>query len=58
MNAAWMVIPEARAGAEAMSIFSRVGQPADVADVIEFLASNKARWVTGQVIDATGGIRL
>jgi 3-oxoacyl-[acyl-carrier protein] reductase len=58
MNAAWMAIPEARAGAEAMSVFSRVGQPADVADVIAFLASNKARWVTGQVIDATGGTRL
>jgi 3-oxoacyl-[acyl-carrier protein] reductase len=58
MNAAWMMIPEARAGAEAMSVFSRVGQPADVADVIAFLASNKARWVTGQVIDATGGTRL
>ena len=57
MNAAWMAIPEARAGAEAMSVFSRVGQPADVADVIAFLASNMARWVTGQVIDATGGTR-
>jgi 3-oxoacyl-[acyl-carrier protein] reductase len=58
MNAAWMVIPEARAGAEAMPVFSRVGQRADVADVIAFLASNKARWVTVQVIDAMGGTRL
>lgn len=58
MNAAWITIPEARAGAEAMSVFSRVGQPADVADVITFLASNEARWTTGQVIDATGGTRL
>ncbi|CAM2151992.1 Uncharacterized oxidoreductase MexAM1_META1p0182 [Pararobbsia alpina] len=58
MNAAWIAIPEARAGAEAMSVFSRVGQPADVADVITFLASNDARWTTGQVIDATGGARL
>jgi 3-oxoacyl-[acyl-carrier protein] reductase len=58
MNAAWMAIPEARAGAEALSVFSRVGQPADVADVIAFVASNEARWTTGQVIDATGGARL
>lgn len=58
MNAAWITIPEARAGAEALSVFSRVGQPADVADVIAFLASNEARWTTGQVIDATGGTRL
>ncbi len=58
MNAAWITVPEARAGAEAMSVFSRVGQPADVADVITFLASNEARWTTGQVIDATGGARL
>jgi NAD(P)-dependent dehydrogenase (short-subunit alcohol dehydrogenase family) len=58
MNAAWMAVPEARASAEAMSVFSRVGQPADVADVIAFVASNEARWITGQVIDATGGARL
>jgi NAD(P)-dependent dehydrogenase (short-subunit alcohol dehydrogenase family) len=55
MNAAWMEVPEARAGAAAMSVFSRVGQPADV---IAFIASNEARWTTGQVIDATGGARL
>lgn len=58
MNAEWMAVPEARAGAEAMSVFSRVGQPSDVADVIAFVASNEARWTTGQVIDATGGARL
>ncbi|MCI3208634.1 MULTISPECIES: SDR family oxidoreductase [Pandoraea] len=58
MNAAWITIPEARANAEAMSVFSRVGQPSDVADVIAFLASHEARWTTGQVIDATGGARL
>ncbi|WP_368621171.1 SDR family oxidoreductase [Paraburkholderia sp. BR13444] len=58
MNAEWLTVPEARAGAEAMSVFSRVGRPDDVADVITFLASNDARWTTGQVIDATGGARL
>jgi len=58
MNADWLAQPEARAGAEAMSVFSRVGAPEDVADVIAFLASRQGRWTTGQVIDATGGARI
>lgn len=58
MNAEWLASPDARAGAEALSVFSRVGQAADVADVIAFLASNDARWTTGQMIDATGGARI
>lgn len=33
----------------------RVGQPEDVADVIVFLASEQARWVTGQLIYVGGG---
>ncbi len=33
----------------------RVGQPKDVADVIVFLASEKARWVTGQLLYVGGG---
>ena len=36
----------------------RVGQPADIADVIVFLASDAARWVTGQRIDTSGGQRI
>lgn len=58
MNAEWLASPDARAGAEALSVFSRVGQVEDVADVITFLASNDARWITGQRIDATGGARI
>ena len=34
----------------------RLGQPDDVADVVVFLASAEARWVTGQNIQANGGI--
>ncbi|WP_189710113.1 SDR family oxidoreductase [Streptomyces phaeofaciens] len=36
----------------------RLGGPADVADVVAFLASDAARWITGQVIDASGGLFL
>jgi len=33
----------------------RIGVPSDIADVVAFLASPDGRWVTGQVIEATGG---
>jgi len=33
----------------------RIGQPEDIADVIVFLASDQARWLTGQVIKVSGG---
>lgn len=58
MNAEALSNPDVRAAFEAASVFSRLGQPDDVADVIALLASPEARWTTGQVIDATGGVRL
>jgi 3-oxoacyl-[acyl-carrier protein] reductase len=36
----------------------RIGQPADIADVIVFLASKQARWLTGQVVKVSGGHAL
>jgi 3-oxoacyl-[acyl-carrier protein] reductase len=36
----------------------RLGRPEDIADVIAFLASDDARWITGQVINVSGGLRL
>lgn len=33
----------------------RIGMPADIADVVAFLASTDARWVTGHVLAVTGG---
>lgn len=36
----------------------RIGQPEDIADVIVFLASDQARWLTGQVIKVSGGHEL
>ena len=35
---------------------ARFGTPEDVADVVEFLASDKASYITGQVIEVTGGM--
>jgi 3-oxoacyl-[acyl-carrier protein] reductase len=34
----------------------RIGQPADIADAVSLLASPDARWITGQLVLATGGI--
>ncbi|MDH2430886.1 SDR family oxidoreductase [Sphaerisporangium sp. TRM90804] len=42
----------------ATTALGRLGAPGDVADVVAFLASDAARWITGQVIDASGGLFL
>lgn len=34
----------------------RIGEPEDIADVIHFLASNAARYMTGQVVVVDGGL--
>ena len=36
----------------------RRGEPEDVADVIAFLASDYARYVTGCTIDVNGGLQM
>jgi 3-oxoacyl-[acyl-carrier protein] reductase len=36
----------------------RLGYPDDIADVIVFLASEQARWVTGQILHVGGGHRM
>ncbi len=58
-NAAWFESqPAVREAITGMSALHRIGEPDDVADVVAFLASPAARWVTGQVVDATGGAFL
>jgi 3-oxoacyl-[acyl-carrier protein] reductase len=34
--------------------FGRLGTPQDIADVVLFLSSDMARWITGQVIVVDG----
>ena len=49
------------AGAEAAAArvpLQRIGEPEDIADVILFLASAAARYITGQVIAADGGLAI
>jgi NAD(P)-dependent dehydrogenase (short-subunit alcohol dehydrogenase family) len=49
------------AGREAtlgMQALKRIGKPEDVADVVAFLASDAARWITGASIPVDGGSKL
>lgn len=48
---------EMEAGLVAQTPLGRSGQPDDIAGVVAFLASDDARWVTGEVINASGGVR-
>lgn len=34
----------------------RMGEPEDIADIVAFLASDQARWITGQTLHAGGGM--
>ncbi|MFB8276873.1 SDR family NAD(P)-dependent oxidoreductase [Nocardia colli] len=51
-------VPEVVEQMSQLSAFKRVGQAMDVADVVAFLATDEARWITGSVLDATGGALL
>jgi NAD(P)-dependent dehydrogenase (short-subunit alcohol dehydrogenase family) len=42
----------------AMIPMGRIGQPADIAGVVGFLAGNHARYITGAVLCADGGLSL
>lgn len=49
---------EAKAATIAGQALKRIAQPDDIADVIAFLTSDKARWVTGTLIPVDGGTAL
>jgi len=57
-QADWFRDPKAREFAASVAALGRLGLPEDIADVVAFLASPDARWITGAFIDATGGSLL
>lgn len=53
-----MTPEEVRADYVNQTPMGRIEEPEDVADVVKFLASNAARFMTGQGINVTGGVRM
>lgn len=47
---------EAKQRSAALSPFNRIGTPQEVATVVGFLASDKASWVHGQIVQPNGGM--
>jgi 3-oxoacyl-[acyl-carrier protein] reductase len=42
---------------EAQTPLGRIAQTGDIAPIAVFLASNDSGWLTGELIDAAGGLR-
>ncbi|WP_338867926.1 SDR family oxidoreductase [Myxococcus stipitatus] len=51
-----MLMPSRRASAVESTPLGRLGEPRDIADVVAFLVSEEARWITGQIVGVNGGI--
>ncbi|GLZ77535.1 short-chain dehydrogenase [Actinorhabdospora filicis] len=51
-------LPELVEGMKSTTALNRVGHPEDIADTVALLASPDAGWITGNLIDATGGMYL
>ncbi|MFE5239702.1 SDR family NAD(P)-dependent oxidoreductase [Streptomyces sp. NPDC056627] len=58
MNAAVRENSDMTAAIEADTALGRFGEVSDIAAVVAFLASDESRWVTAQVIEASGGYKL
>jgi NAD(P)-dependent dehydrogenase (short-subunit alcohol dehydrogenase family) len=59
LAAAALAVPRLRQAIEDRTpLAPRVGRPAEVADVVAFLASDAARWITGESITVDGGQML
>lgn len=52
----WMT-PEIKKALTPKFLSGRIGEPEDAAKIVAFLASEEAKWITGQVINAEGGFQ-
>lgn len=57
-NAAIRSNPERKALMGTMAALGRVGQASDIGGIVAFLCSEDAGWITGQRIEASGGLTL
>jgi meso-butanediol dehydrogenase/(S,S)-butanediol dehydrogenase/diacetyl reductase len=53
-----LIATHGEANLVAMTPLGRIGVPADIAETVCFLASRKSAWVTGQIVEVTGGMLL
>jgi 3-oxoacyl-[acyl-carrier protein] reductase len=47
---------EVKARMASFSPFNRIGRPEEIAEVVQFLASEKASWIQGQIVQPNGGM--
>jgi 3-oxoacyl-[acyl-carrier protein] reductase len=57
-NAAFFDAPGFEAYVAGNTALGRLGRGDDIAAAVAFLASDDGRWVTGHVLDATGGLHI
>lgn len=53
-----MTVEEVRTEYVALTPLGRLEEPEDVADAVAFLASDRARFITGEALNVTGGVRM
>jgi 3-oxoacyl-[acyl-carrier protein] reductase len=58
INSQMLSDPEVRKRISGMTALGRIGDVEDIAGVAVFLASDESAWVTGQYIEASGGLML
>jgi len=58
MSSSYTRTEEGREAALSVQSLKRIGNPDDVGPVVVFLASDDARWVTGDILEVSGGSKL